>query len=240
LKKQVDFLEENEEYGLVHGDCNFYFEEKNKWGYNANKNLTNKHPLLSHQDLFCHLIDASYKIRTATVVFRKELLVKIQPSEITFLMGDTPLWLDLSQITKFKYFDEVSGVYRIIAESASRSKDYGKQKRFQLSMAEMRVYYSTKYRYPIKQKLKTRYNNALLTYKLFDKDYKELYPLIKPTFWQKMTSKAIKYGILRQLFLTRYFISNCFKLIKKYLVNLIHLSKIPILKSTLNKTSNYR
>jgi len=217
LQKQVDFLEKNDQYGLAHGDCNFYFQEKGRWKYRANKNLTNNNIFTNKEEIFYQLIDASYKIRTPTVIFRKELLGKIKPNEITFMMGDTPMWLDFSQHTKFRYFNEVFAVYRIIGESSSRSKNIVKQKRFQLSMAEMRIYYSRKYGYPITPNLKTRYNKALLTYRLFDTGYKELYPLIEPTFYQKLRSQAIKHGLLRQFFLTRYFISKYLRFLKKYL-----------------------
>jgi len=220
LQMQVDFLEKNEEYGLAHGDCNFYYEEEKRWVDRANKNLTNKNLFLNRQEIFKELIDSTYRIRTATVVFKKELLTRIKPNNITFKMGDTPLWMDLLQLSDFKYFDKVFSVYRIIGESASRSKNFVIQKRFQLSMAEMRVYYSTKYRYPINQKLKARYNNTFLTYKLFDKDYKELYPLMEPTFCQKLRSKAIKYGFLRRLHAVLYKFVIFLHLKKKYFRNL--------------------
>lgn len=208
LQKQVDFLEANEEFGLAHGDCNFYFEEGGKWKYNANENLTNKNIITNKEELFYQLVNDSYKIRTATVVFKRKLLEEIKPNSITFLMGDTPLWLDFSQLAKFKYFDEVFSVYRVIGESASRSKNLIKQNRFNLSMGEMRVYYSKKYGYPINQKLKTRYNRALIIYKLLDKDYKELYPLIEPSACQRLKYKAVLNRYLKKLFFLRNSISN--------------------------------
>jgi len=69
-------------------------------------------------------------------------------------MGDTPMWLDFSQITKFKYIDEVFAVYRIVPNSASRSTNKKKSFRFPLSMAEMRIFYAEKFNYPINDKLK--------------------------------------------------------------------------------------
>jgi len=107
LQKQVDFLEENEEYGVVHGDSHFYIQTTQKWQYNANKFLSNAYEIKDKRELFNRLVNADYKIRTATVLFRKILLDKRKPNEKEFLMGDTPMWLDFSQITKFKYIDEV-------------------------------------------------------------------------------------------------------------------------------------
>jgi len=220
LQMQVDFLEKNKEYGLAHGECNFYYEEEKRWVHRANKNLTNKNLFLNRQEIFKELIDSTYRIRTATVVFKKELLTRIKPNNITFKMGDTPLWLDLLQHADFKYFDKVFSVYRIIGESASRSKNFVKQKRFKLSMAEMRVYYSMKYGYSLNKKLKKRYNNALLAYKIFDNDYKELYPLIDPSAWQKIKLLALKCGFIRRLQIVLYRVVMFLHLKKRYFNNL--------------------
>lgn len=176
LQKQVDFLEENKEYGVIHGDCNNYFQETNTWEFNINKNLSNKTEIRDKEELFFRLLDADYKIRTATVLYRRELHKKRLPNKQTFLMGDTPLWLDFSQMTKFKYIDEVLAVYRILPESASQSKSMLKLYTFRLSMAEMRIYYCEKYNYPINDKLCKRYNEALINLKIFKPDYNEKYP----------------------------------------------------------------
>lgn len=200
LQKQVEFLEGNEEYGLVHGECHFYYEDTRKWEYNANKNLSNSLIIVSKKELFYRLVDADYKIRTATVLFRRDLLKKRPPNAKSFLMGDTPMWLDFSQLTKFKYFDEVFAVYRILSNSASRSKNKKRQYRFNLSMAEMRVYFCYKYNYPVNEKLKKRYNKALLTYLLFDSKFPPLYPLFEPNAVQQFKFKYSKYSILNIFF----------------------------------------
>ncbi len=150
--------------------------------------------------MFYQLVDADYKIRTATVLFRKDLLMMVTDDNKTFLMGDTPIWLDFSQLTKFKYFDEVFAVYRILSNSASRSKNKKKQYRFSLSMAEMRVYYCYKYNYPINEKLKNRYNKALLTYLLFDPQFLPLYPLFEPNAFLQFKFKYSRYSILNIFF----------------------------------------
>lgn len=210
LQKQVDFLEANPEYGLVHGDCDFYYQEKDKWEFNANKNLSNSKEIVDREELFCRLIDADYKIRTATVLFKKDLLEKKPLKNMQFAMGDTPMWLDFSQLTKFKYFNKVLAVYRISSNSASRSANKRKRFRFTLSMAEMRIYYSEKYNYPIHDKLKVRYNKSLLNYKLYDKQYNESYPLFNPTCYQSFKLKNIKFDFFRSIFLLEMMISKYF------------------------------
>lgn len=199
LQKQVEFLEGNEEYGLVHSDCHFYYQNKNIWKKNANSTLSNTGLIIEKEDLFNRLINADYKIRTATVLFKKHLLDITPKNDLQFLMGDTPMWLDFSQLTKFKYIDEVFAVYRILPNSASKSKNKEKQYRFSLSMAEMRIYYFKKYSYPINNLLKIRYNKALIDYKLFNTKYKMLYPLFNPTNYEIFKLKYIDNDIFRAL-----------------------------------------
>jgi len=217
MQKQVNFLEENPDYGFTHADCHFYFQDKKSWEYNANKNLTNNKPVNSKEELFRLISDASYKVRTATVMYRRDLLKKIVPNTRRFLMGDTPLWLDFSQLTKFKYFDEVFTVYRILSESASQSKNLAKKFQFSLSMAEMRVYYSQKHGYPINENLKRWYNRSLINYRIYNPDYKAAYPLFSPSFYENMKLTCVSMPPGRQLFLIkneiRRFLANFLKIV---------------------------
>ncbi len=200
LQKQVDYLKQNEEYGLVHGDCHFYYQVEDKFKHNANNNHLNRQEVTSKRELFYSIVNGEYKIRTATVLFRKALLDQIHPNEIQFLMGDTPQWLDFSQITKFKYFDEVFSVYRISPGSISRSKNRINNWMFKISMAEMRIYYCQKYNYPINEKLRSRYNEAIFNYKLLANDYTECFPLLEPTAYQTFKNKKVNNKYFRLLF----------------------------------------
>lgn len=201
LQKQVDFMEQNTGFGLVHGDCHFYYQESKQWLNYANNNLINKLEGLSKEQIFQNIVSGEYKIRTATVLFKKELLEKRAPDIERFEMGDTPMWLDFSQMTRFKYLDEVFSVYRILSNSASRSTNIKKQTRFSLSMAEMRIYYSKKHCYTIDSSLKNRYNKALLNYKVYEPDYKERVPLLDPTGYQKFKFEILSSKLFQKLFL---------------------------------------
>jgi glycosyltransferase involved in cell wall biosynthesis len=200
LQKQVDFLESNPDYGLVHTDCDYFIHHKNIFERNANRNLLNNYKLSSGKELFDLLISGNYKVRTATVLFREELLDVISTNRPKFLMGDTPMWLDFSQNTKFKYFDEVTTVYRVLVNSASRSPSLIRNLRFSLSMAEMRLFYVKKYGFEIGISLKERYNNALLEYKYVDKSFKELFPLIQPTKIQSFKMSHVDNKYFHRLF----------------------------------------
>jgi len=220
LQKQVDFLEANPEYGLVHGDCDFYYQDKKILEYKANRNLSNLKENLDSSKLFNGLIDGDYKIRTATALFKKELLSKRVLGEVQFLTGDTPMWLDFSQIIKFKYIDETFAVYRIAKNSASRPLDKTRHYRFKLSMAEMRLYYCKKYNYPINLKLRKRYNSSLLDYKLFMPQYNELYPLFEPNPLQIFKLQTSKIMLCR----TFYKFIILIQKYRRYILNKFYLS----------------
>ncbi len=126
-------------------------------------------------------------------------------------MGDIPLWLDLSQLTKFYYFDELFSVYRIIEDSVTRQKNKIKRYRFLLSTYEVRLYYCFKYNYPINDKLKNKYNKALILVKLYDLEFNELFPLQNPSFFDELILKKINKPLIRYLGLV-YF--NSYLLLK--------------------------
>ena len=192
LQKQVDFLENNPDYGLVHSDINSYHQLNGEIKCNQNKETINNNESFTKDQLFDSLINGKYVIRTATVLFRAEYL-NLNKSDKNFVMGDTPLWLNISQVTKFKYFDEVLATYRILTESASKSKDKKKLNRFRLSMIEMRIYYFNKFNYTIDAALKNNYNKSLLNYLLkYDKDYQPLFPLFNPSQFENLKLKYNK------------------------------------------------
>ena len=200
LQKQIDFLEKNTDYGLVHADVNL-FQLNQTLTYNGNSSFSNSRESNSKEELFNRLILGDYVIRTATVLFRKHL-VKQMDNDTTFLMGDTPMWLNFSQVTKFKYIDEVFAVYRIMVESGSKSPNKKKLTRFRLSILEMQLYYLQKFNYPISSVLKKKYNRALYNYKLkFDTNYKPIYELFSPRFFERLRLCLINEIVFRKFFL---------------------------------------
>lgn len=205
LQKQVDFLEANEGYGLVHGDCDFFFQVNQKWLRKANETekLSNNMIIDTKEELFRRLTDANYKIRTATVLFRKSLLDESQANSVTFKMGDTPMWLDFSQITKFKYFDEVFSVYRINPGSVSNPLKRSEKTMFSLSSWEMRIYYHKKMGYEIPTSVKLKYNEVLANCLIFNSQHKNLYPFFKDVHYNRLV--CYDYKLIRILLKAEYF-----------------------------------
>lgn len=135
LQKQVDFLEENQEYGMV---CsNYYLLE----GADLQKNdFTSQN---SKIDIL--LKDLLYKnpIGTLTVLFRANLLENfLLPSET--MIGDMWIWMHIATKSKIKYFEEYTGAYRILQNSASHRNDLEKRFKFLYNAYEIVNHFSEK------------------------------------------------------------------------------------------------
>ena len=63
-------------------------------------------------------------------------------------MGDYPLWLYISKNSKVYFFNKITGVYRVLNESASHSKNVSKSVEFIRSSYELRTYFANLYNIP--------------------------------------------------------------------------------------------
>jgi glycosyltransferase involved in cell wall biosynthesis len=135
LQKQVDFLEANPEYGMVYTRARQYMEKKKMFSEKlAGKNYETFENLLTGNT-----------IPTLTVLFRKYFLKsyqnEISPSTKQWKMGDYPLWLYIAANSKIKYISDVTGVYRILPESASHFEDFNKGLEFINNTYEIRSFF---------------------------------------------------------------------------------------------------
>lgn len=126
LQKQVNFLENNPEYGLIYTKVSYFCQKSKRilriWGGSS--------------ETFDSLLKENV-IPTLTVLLRtniyKNYLKDIQPeNHKDWRMGDYPIWLYFSLKSQIKFLQETTGVYRILSESASHSKSYEKQLLFSL------------------------------------------------------------------------------------------------------------
>lgn len=163
LQLQIDFLEKHSDYSMCHGDAEYFVYEKN-WNkgrlgkiYSKGKSYDSPNP----KNMFYGILTKRYpSIVTCTACFRVDFYNKIPANTRTFMMGDMPLWLDLSQLGRIKYFDEVFGVYVKHQGSATRSSNTRLQ--FTLNSHEMKLYYCGKYNYSIPPKIVKLYKKAYL------------------------------------------------------------------------------
>ena len=139
LEKQVDYLEENPDYGMC-GSRVYHLTELTQKIRRAKGSYRNN-------DFNSVLIGGGIGTATCTVMYRLKLLKGYRDfvGSQKWLMGDFPLWLYLLRDSKIHIFDEAMGVYRILQESASHFKSYEKAKAFQDSVRSVQIYFAHAY-----------------------------------------------------------------------------------------------
>lgn len=148
LQKQVDYMETNPECGMIFADCNVYYTRSQKTisNFNANKGFLSTTNLNIEQILWGGLVKF-----TCTILARKNIVEDVVEADFylhrdrVFLMGDEQLAAEVSLKSKVVYIPECLSTYRVLDESASKSKDPKRVFRFNISAAEMRLYICNKH-----------------------------------------------------------------------------------------------
>jgi glycosyltransferase involved in cell wall biosynthesis len=162
LQKQVDFLEANPDYGLVHSNSHLFIVERKR----LIKKAINVPDDLHDDNSFVDILTGRRTIWTLTVCVRKDIIDKVvdENSECTdeqYLMGDTQRWLEISRLTKIKYFNEAFTTRNALPESARRSKDPKKRLKFSLSGQELLYHYLQKYEVPMEIAIQVKRNTII-------------------------------------------------------------------------------
>ena len=139
LMMQVDFLDKNSDFGLVHTD----FELTNG---------TRNHYVEKNHDgvYFPYILDGSrgtISIQFLTVLYRMSVY-NILPKYFLkegWVMGDAALWIEFAKYTKIHYIPTVTSKYRILDNSASHSQDIHKLIQFAECGRQIQLYYADKF-----------------------------------------------------------------------------------------------
>ena len=167
LQKQVDFLEANPEYGMIHSSFSCLNGQKLIHDVWQEKDML-------QGDLLDHLITGNC-IATATVCMRNELLQNIRIGDQVmgneWKMGDYPLWIEVSAQSKIAYMADDTMTYRIHSDSATHSLDLNGDFKFFKSRYEIKNFYVDKFnRKNLTPFLERMYYKELLKYAIFFKD----------------------------------------------------------------------
>lgn len=142
LQKQVDFLEENLDYGIVYTDSLAYYQV-------ADRFVKLEKPKNRQNSFFKDLIYGTADIYTLTVCFRKDLFQdykeEIKPHLKKWLLGDLPLWLFISNRVCVGYINDVTTVYRVLDESASNTQNLHKHLKFKNSVFQIKLFFLNEY-----------------------------------------------------------------------------------------------
>lgn len=200
LQKQVDFLEENLDHGMVYGKAQVYNQIHNSF----EKRIFGK-PRTSFEDLMVN----GNSIPTLTVMCRRHFIDEYNRN-ITekWRMDDLPLWLFISYNSRIHFIDDKFGVYRKLLHSASSRESYDSAIKFYESAHECKLYFDKLYNTNLRTKIEDSYKKrmflcafsfknwrkALEWYNLgFTKDYKNIirYTFVKFKFLHKLGSFLI-------------------------------------------------
>lgn len=178
LQKQIDYLESHPNYILSHTAFKYYDQEKEEFLEDTSVGENLRIQQKESDRIGFYILDHNkYRVQSATIVFRRDLLSLITDDFATsnyFLMGDTQLFFFASQFGKIHYDPAVTSVYRLTPHSACHRGEKNKaQYRFNLSCEEMRVYLS-KYIQDttLSQKFIRDFGKSLIRYAIFDSSFR--------------------------------------------------------------------
>jgi glycosyltransferase involved in cell wall biosynthesis len=175
LQKQVDFMEENSDFGLVYTDAKIYNQE---YEILHTKTFNYYYKEKPHSDNYFHYLLKQNSIQTLTVLCRKDFLMNalenLKDVIGNFKMGDYPLWIEIARLSKIKYLDYVTAVYRKSSNTASSHGDVEKRYEFLQSSFDIQFYFCEKYNLiEVKKKLIIKYNR-FQCYQAFDLNHYEI------------------------------------------------------------------
>ena len=185
LQKQVDFLEGHPEYGMCYTKVQYYYQSEKKMGQIWGGNYTTFEKLFQRNT-----------IPTLTVLLRNKLYKdychNIQPALRNWKMGDYPMWLWFAHESLIAFIPEITGVYRVLNESASHSASIEKFISFSLSGEAIREFYNEYFQLGISNNefVYRRWCIALRSYAIFSE-------------WEKMTQTWLEGIILTPSYLFR-------------------------------------
>jgi len=123
LQLQVDFMEANIQYGAIHTD---YRKHNRKTGEITN--LTAKNSIKLNEPLQDSIMNGNFQCCNATVMYRKELLVRYVNLEdyvkYQFTLQDWNTWMILSNYTEFYCMPVSTATFGIDSESITRPASF--------------------------------------------------------------------------------------------------------------------
>lgn len=202
LQMQCEFMDNDTSCVLSHTSFE-YLEDGVVSKMNAKERAqTNIIFLQKQKDLRPFILDGnSYLVQTVTVMFRTEAyesaVIDLKEFQGKFYMGDTQMWVALLSLGSIHFFNEVTSIYRLHANSATHQPTITDKLRFQLSCSEMRVAMAEKYSLPTEyiNKFRNQYNWVLTEYLWLNRSYQ---PFITPRYG------SIKEKIIYSILQSRY------------------------------------
>ena len=179
LQKQVDYLENHPECGLVYSSYDIYFVKSKKRIQDFIKYRKWEMP---KNPTVADIVEAKggmkLGILPCTIMFRRSLSEQIQESDPylhqgdQFLRGDTQFVAEMAAMSNVHYIPESLATYTQTEESATRSKDMTKIARLEIADAELGLYLCEKYKLPsnIRNEMEAKRSKGFLRLAFHTKD----------------------------------------------------------------------
>lgn len=180
LQKQVEFLENNQEYGIVHSDSNILYEDK---GIVVSQyNQTNGIKIENKVDNTLEaLFLGRHNMTACTTMFRKKMFDKYYNIEElknnNIIMEDIPLWFEITAHSKSHYMNESFLTHREMIGTISNPACIEKKIMLWESCYQCYLYYYKKYKNKLQgvdEKIIHRQFNGMLLRFSFDRKRSDL------------------------------------------------------------------
>jgi len=168
LQKQLDFLENNQDCGMVHGGAGELIQSSGKFYSSARvggKQIPSGY-------IYEQLLVNNF-ILTLTIVVRKSVyqnaITKLDMVNKKWRMGDYPFCLEIAKHHKVHYFNDTFGVYRRLPNSAANSTDIHRRFLFEKNSFEIRFYFIKEYGITQKtiETINKQYNEMISKYAFY-------------------------------------------------------------------------
>ena len=149
LEKQVEFMEKYPEWSMVCSDYDQVSVAKGKRIKYVNRERGLNPSKINN---FSLLLSGSTGIQTCTAMTRRHMNFQVIDGDpilyqsTRFLIGDLPLWAEISMLGHIGYIDESLATYNRLLESATSSTDVSKILRISISNKELILYLVEKYK----------------------------------------------------------------------------------------------
>ena len=141
LQKQVDFMEANPDYNLVHTGYKRYKDYKKRFSkFDCTTRTIPTGDVLHELILFNHIIAPTTLFKTEIA---KEALSKLTPisKKENWKTTDYPLWMYLAMHGKFGYIKDITTVYRLTKSSLSNRKNKKVYVDFLCSIHDIKLFF---------------------------------------------------------------------------------------------------
>lgn len=172
LQKQIDFLEQNTDYGMVHTDFEILNEGRNQ--KSSRKRLFRSDSERPTGDILEFIVKTNH-VGTASVCLRRDLFEasKVQQTveDEDWGMSDYPTWIELAAVSKIHYMPDITSSYRVHKTSLTHGLNWEGRYKFYKCRFDVKKYYVKKFKLEkLLPFINDMYYRELLKYAIFMKN----------------------------------------------------------------------